>query len=53
VGKPLVMDNVFFVLSLLSIGLLTLYGIIMLPIIGIGGIVWYLRRKSLNSSKGM
>jgi cbb3-type cytochrome oxidase subunit 3 len=45
VGKPLVMDNNFFVLSLLVIALLTLFGMIMLPLIGIGVIIWYLRKK--------
>ena len=47
-SNPLVMDNRFFVLSLILIFLLTLTGILLFPMFGIGMVLWKHRRLTLK-----
>lgn len=44
-GSPLVMDNSFFLLSLILVGLLSLFGVLMLPLFSIVFVMLYCRCK--------
>jgi len=48
--KPLVMDNAFFILSLILIGLSAIIGVLLIPFAVLGVLIWVWVKSAKNNN---